>query len=313
MNHQTYDRRLNWLIASLGACCILGGWFFWTRTPPSVISMDRVEDRVRAASSTIDLIDSRVFLPAAIPFWTESISSKPCSSITSQPILILPHYAPVYKNIEQTLLTWKSCRDGAVAIKRVVVIGPDHHHRLEKGLSTLSADGYRSPLGDIFVDKELRASLVRLGITDEKNLYTTEHSVGLFPVFIKRHFPEATFTPIVISSTAKKEELMPIVNVIKKEIANGDTLVIITADFSHYLSKEIADARDLETRQAFDQRNLGFFWSATDDYTDFGRGIWFGWQLAGTASEFDIVDQMNSVDVGGPRMNTTSFFFGWWD
>lgn len=320
MNHRITHKRFNWPLAGLGACCVLGivAMILVSNQPRK--EPEKIENEIKlevmpqkTSTSSQVLIDSRVFLSEAPPFWLNAPRPEPCPVLEPQPVLVLPHYGPAYRSIEQTLSTWTACRREGAPIKRVIVIGPDHHRMVPTGSSTLSAEGYLSPLGTVLVDAEVRGLLVEQGAQSSKTLFTNEHGVGLFPVLIKQWFPEATFTPLVISSTAKKEELTPLSTAIKKEMEKGDVLVIITADFSHYLAKEIADARDQETRAAFEKKNLPFFWSARDDHTDFGRGIWFGWQLAGDASSFQIVELLNSVDMGGPRNNTTSFFLGWWN
>ena len=314
-------KRSSWLVAGLSVCCLLVFSFVFVRHSTDLsrkpqkygkqASVERAAPRV--TTSTVSFVDSSVFLFSAPTFWTQAHEADLCSTTSVGHILLLPHYVPVYPSIERTIAHWAACQKDHSNIRHVIVIGPDHHHRLATGSATLSTDGYASPLGDVMIDSELRARLIGAGAQNTSDLFLHEHGVGLFPIFAKEWFSEATFTPLVISSHATHDELAPLVLLIKSELNRGDTLLVVTADFSHYLAKDVADARDQETIQSFAKKDTSFFWSATDEYTDFGRGIWFAWQVAGLSSMLRLDGHLNSVDVGGSQTNTTSFFLGWWE
>ena len=264
-----------------------------------------------AIASTSTLIRVDPFLLDAPFFWRQEAVPESCPEGEPLPILVLPHYIPLYDRIQRTLATWKVCA-ASVPVRRVIVIGPDHRQRLERGVATLSGSGYATPLGEVAIDEEIRSRLIAQGIQQTDALFRDEHSVGVFPMFVKQRFPEATLVPIVFSARATQAEAERVGDVLRPLLDDGSTLVIISADFSHYLTRPEADRHDRELAAAIARRDAAFIWAARDPHTDFGRGLWLALRLAGDAS-FRRVAWVNSADVGGPVARTTSFWFGWWE
>ncbi len=262
-------------------------------------------------TSTSTLIRVDPFLLDAPFFWREEAVPEVCPERDPTPILVLPHYIPLHQRIQQTLATWKACVPSQ-SIRRIVILSPDHRQRLAGGVATLSASGYATPLGDIAVDENARTLLLNQGIRETEALFRDEHGVGVFPVFLKQAFPQATILPIVISAQATRAEVETVGRVLRPFIEDGSTLVIVSADFSHYLTRPEADRHDQEMAAAFARRDEAFVWAARDAHTDFGRGLWLALRLTGDAS-FHRLDWVNSADIGGPVAYTTSFWFGWWE
>ena len=298
----------------LGAFC-LAGWLFVTRfghrpipqPVPSSIGADLLPE---AASST--WIDVQPFLAGVPSFWqrpAEPVSAA-CPPSRFGRVLVIPHYLPLHDRIDGFLAAWQRCSPARV--RRVVILSPGHQQRLKSGAAVLAADGYATPLGRLPVDPALNRALAEAGAKPMADLFRSEHGAGVFPVFIQRAFPEASFTPLVLSSRATQAQLEPFVETLATALVDETTLVIVSADFSHYLSKDEADRRDQETLQAFANRQATFFWSAHDGHTDFGRGLWLAWRLVGPTATFALADRINSAEFGGPRDRTTSFFFGGW-
>ncbi len=315
-------KRFGWLLAGLSVFCLAVGILCFGRDDAEVLPFTAVQepsrivdgpegDAASEATSTTRFVDSTIFLAGAQAFWNGLDAPNDCSVMLGQPILILPHYLPGHGLITRALAPWKHCRAGKM-IKRVVVVSPDHYQALAFGSATLSLEGYATPLGVVGVDAGLRSKLIEEGTMPQERLFVREHGVGLFPVFIKQLFPEATYTPVVISNKATEQEVTDVATALRQALNAGDTLVIVSADFSHYLSKRQADANDVTTLVALTRKDAAFFWKANDDYTDFGRGVWLGLKLAGPTSTFVASDRLNSVEVGGSNARTTSFLVGGW-
>ncbi len=261
------------------------------------------------ATSAAIRVDS--FLVDVPSLWRQEPVPDPCPGGNPLPILVLPHYIPLHARIQRTLATWKACAADP-SIRRVVVVSPDHRHRLAGGVATFSGSGYLTPLGEIAVDPDTRSQLAANGVRLDEALFREEHGVGVFPAFIKQAFPEATLVPIVISARATQAEVLALGEVLRPVLDDGSTLVVISADFSHYLSHSEADRRDRELATALERRDAAFIWATRDAHTDFGRGLWLGMRLAGSAS-FRRLGWVNSAEIGGPASYTTSFWFGWWE
>ncbi len=251
------------------------------------------------------------FLLDAPPFWRRQAVPDPCPSRDPLPILVLPHYIPLYSHIQKALATWSACARGG-PIRRLVIISPDHHQRLTGGAATFSGSGYQTPLGEVPVDIGLRSLLEANGIPSVDGQFHDEHGVGVFPVFIRQAFPGATVLPIMISARATQSEVETVGEMLRPFVEDGTALILISADFSHYLTRPEADRHDQALEAAFARRDTTFVWAARDAYTDFGRGLWLGMRLAGNAS-FRLLERVNSAEIGGSAVRTTSFWFGWWE
>lgn len=266
---------------------------------------------IPAEPGTSTRISVTPFLEGAPMFWGDRSFFEPCPSAGAEPVLILPHYIPAYTFTKRAIAAWKACR-ATVDVHHVIVVSPDHHHRLATGLTTLAVDGYATPLGMIDVDPAFRARLQERGIPAQTDLFYTEHGAGAFPIFIKTFFPEATFTPLVISAKATQEEVRAAADVLREKMRASSTLVIITADFSHYLAQDRSNEKDRETLRAIEDRNEAFLWGAKDDHTDLGRGLWLAIQLMDASKTFFVERTLNSAELGGDRHRTTGFVWGWW-
>lgn len=297
---------------ALGLCvlALVGGGVFMRQTTHEAKSVEELKAPTMA-TSTSTWAPVAPFLVGAPPFWTSDPVAGPCSVPRAEPLLILPHYIPAHARTERALAAWKACSSMS-EVKRVIVVSPDHHHRLTTGLATLAADGYDTPLGTISTDSNLQAKFAEKGISAQTDLFYAEHGAGAFPVFIKQFFPEATFTPLVISAQATQQQVRTAADILHAELAASSTLVIVTADFSHYLSQDLSDRKDQETLAAISKRDASFLWGARDNHSDLGRGLWLALQLASPSSVFHVYDTLNSAELGGDRGRTTGFVWGWW-
>ncbi len=297
---------------ALGLCvlALVGVGIFIQRTTHEEKSIEELKV-LTIAAPTSTWVPVAPFLVGAPSFWTSDPVTGPCPASRAEPLLILPHYIPAHARTERALAAWKAC-SSMPEVKRVIVVSPDHYRRLTTGLATLAADGYDTPLGTISTDPNLQAKFAEKGIRAQTDLFYAEHGAGAFPVFIKQFFPEATFTPLVISAQATQQQVRTAADILRAELAASSTLVIVTADFSHYLSQDLSDRKDQETLAAISKRDASFLWGARDDHSDLGRGLWLALQLASPSSVFHVYDTLNSAELGGDRGRTTGFVWGWW-
>ena len=119
--------------------------------------------------------------------------------------------------------------------KRVIILGPSHRVYLENRICIPSeADGMRTPLGALAMDKEALQTLrnQKFAVADDR-VVGTEHSVQIQLPFLQVALGnEIRIVPIVVGrldgDTAKKaaEAL--------KRITDHETLVLISSDFTHF-------------------------------------------------------------------------------
>ncbi len=128
----------------------------------------------------------------------------------------------------------------------IIVIGPNHQG-LGGFFSLSGADSWKTPLGEIEVDKKLTDKILKytpfIKIDDTSHMY--EHSIEVQLPFIQYLNPSAKIVPISVMGY-NYDEVVTVSKGISKAIEEYDekVLVIASSDFSHYVPHEIAKKED---------------------------------------------------------------------
>lgn len=142
--------------------------------------------------------------------------------------------------------------------KTIIIISPSHREYFA-GISIYNGDAYRTPLGDVPVNIEIRkkiaegSKLIFEGISGHR----TEHAVEVQIPFLQMMMNDFSIVPIVMGDQNKMY-----INELSQRLAgvmDDETLIIASSDLSHFHSKEQADKRDsiVEKRIVeFDYENL---------------------------------------------------------
>ena len=142
--------------------------------------------------------------------------------------------------------------------KTIIIISPSHREYFA-GISIYNGDAYRTPLGEVPINKEMRYELV----LDNKIIFNgisghrAEHAVEVQIPFLQMVINDFSIVPIVMGDQNKMY-----INELSQrlaEVMDDETLIIASSDLSHFHSKEQADKRDsiVEKRIAeFDYENL---------------------------------------------------------
>ncbi len=123
----------------------------------------------------------------------------------------------------------------------VVILGVDHHG--VGGLASLSARPWRTPLGDVPIDRELLRALDRPPLAVDEAAHVLEHSIEVQLPFLQRVLPGVAFVPIQVHY-ASFEALSRVADVVREAIEGRDTLLLASTDFTHYEPAAVAEALD---------------------------------------------------------------------
>jgi len=116
-------------------------------------------------------------------------------------------------------------------IKRVIILAPSHYAAFH-GASILDVDFFRTPLGDVPLDKEAVKKLRKNDLFgDYPNAQTEEHSIEIHLPFLQRSLKSFELIPILISDLSGVE-YSELANALKPFI-DDSTLVIASSDFTH--------------------------------------------------------------------------------
>lgn len=127
--------------------------------------------------------------------------------------------------------------------KTVVIISPSHREYFP-GISIYSGDAYKTPLGDVPLNKEMISKLS----DNEKSIFVglnghrAEHAVEVQIPFLQMIMKDFSIVPIVIGDQRK----MFIDGLAQKlaEVIDDETLIVASSDLSHFHTKAEADKLD---------------------------------------------------------------------
>ena len=127
--------------------------------------------------------------------------------------------------------------------KTVVIISPSHREYFP-GISIYSGDAYRTPLGVVPVNKDMRDRLSRNSkfIFPGINGHRGEHAVEVQIPFLQLLFQEFSILPVVMGD--QNRICINELAVRLAEVIDEDTLIVASSDLSHFHNKAHADDLD---------------------------------------------------------------------
>ncbi len=134
------------------------------------------------------------------------------------------------------------------AVDRVLVLGPAHHVPVQ-GIGLSSAVAWRTPLGEVPIDREASGFLASEfdGVVTADTAHGPEHSLEVQVPFLQRVLQEGwQLVPLIVGADLPQE----VAAVITWAARQPRTLVVVSTDLSHYLSYEAALAQDSRTIRA---------------------------------------------------------------
>ena len=157
--------------------------------------------------------------------------------------LIVPHAAYEYSGAVAAA-GYRLVRPVPGVGARVVLIGPSHRSPLD-GVAVPGADRFRTPLGDVRIDAELRARALRhpsCVLSEEPHRY--EHSLEVQLPFLQVRLGEFSLLPIAFGRISVTD-LADLLDALSE---TQETLIVVSSDLSHYHDYETA--RELDSRTA---------------------------------------------------------------
>lgn len=176
--------------------------------------------------------------------------------------VVVPHHLLVGEYMAEMLK-----RASGREIKTVVVVGPNHEN---VGMNIVSSAPifYQTPFGDLAPEENLSARfLADFGLVATPEVFINEHSVGAIAPFIKHYWPRSKIMPIVFSSYATTRDAKAVGQWLAKNLPE-DSLLIVSTDFSHYLTKTAADQHDVVTAGLIEARDIEKIMRLNNDNVD---------------------------------------------
>lgn len=127
--------------------------------------------------------------------------------------------------------------------KNVVVISPSHREYFT-GVSIFNGDAYRTPLGEIPINKELRKSLISQSDLLFSGIegHRAEHALEVQLPFLQCVLEDIELIPMVIGDQSR-EIVFELAEILARFV-DEDTLIVASSDLSHFYSKSHANSID---------------------------------------------------------------------
>lgn len=128
-------------------------------------------------------------------------------------------------------------------IGRVALLGPAHFVPL-RGTAVPRADAWRTPLGALGIDAELRAIAVDTGAVVDDAPHEPEHALEVQLPFLQRVLGEPAILPIAVGLAQPG----PVADLVAALLPHA--LVVVSTDLSHYHEQRTAERLDRRTADA---------------------------------------------------------------
>jgi len=222
----------------------------------------------------------------------ELLAAAPEPSGVAPKALVAPHAGYIYSGpIAAT--AYASVRARKQEIRRVVILGPAHRVAFE-GVALPSVDAFRTPLGDVRVDREGRGTLaLPPAVVVDDRPHEQEHAIEVQLPFLQRLLTSFTIVPMIVGRASDAD----VAAIVDAAWGGDETLVVVSSDLSHYETYRDAAGHDRRTAAAILTRDC----EAIGPYDACGAGPLRGLLASESSRELlvDALDLRSSGDTAG--------------
>ena len=208
--------------------------------------------------------------------------------------IIVPHAGYVYSGLTAAA-AYRTLAPARGIIKRVVMLGPCHRVAV-RGLALPSATAFRTPLGDVAIDRDAVDAIRALpGVEIFDATHKDDHALEVHLPFLQVVLDDFKIVPMIVGGAAPDD----VARVLETLWGGPETLILISSDLSHYLSYDAARKSDDETRRAIEGFDLG----ALGDNSACGRHSIKGLLQVAKKKSLTVstADVRNSGDTAGTK------------
>jgi AmmeMemoRadiSam system protein B len=235
-------------------------------------------------------------LSATIRLFFEDIRAEPGPAPKA---LIVPHAGYIYSG-PVAAAAYARLRPWREQYTRVILLGPAHRVAV-RGLALSSADVFRTPLGDVPLDKGAIAALDMPDVKIFDATHEFEHSLEVHLPFLQTVIESFSLVPLVVGDAAPET----VAGVIDALWGGPETLIVISSDLSHYLGYDGARASDKATCQAIESLDA----NRIDNDVACGATAIGGLLIAAKRRGMKVttLDLRNSGDTAGDRNQVVGY------
>lgn len=257
------------------------------------------------APDTIDGIHPLIYYDKGLFFKTRSDTSSLIEKNVKIKGGIVPHHLLAGKLISVVFNQIKTQKP-----KTVILVGPNHYENGEYKVLT-SIYAWKTPFGIVKPHLKFINQLIGKKIAYSNfDVLTYEHSVAGIMPYIKYYLPDVEVVPLILSSRLSQKEIYDLSQEIFS-LYNENTIIIASVDFSHYLTREIAQERDNETIGLMKNYQHGAILNRGNDYFDSPSSLVFllmTMQKLNTANPVILENTNSGILLNDSTIPVTSYF-----
>ena len=191
----------------------------------------------------------------------------------------------------------------------IIIAGPNHENRGGKVITGFY--DWQTPDGLVKTEKSVVEGLLdsHLAVQDEEAL-AGEHSIGSLVPFVRHYLPEARIIPIILHHGVTLSEVDKLLTGLNPYL-DEKTVLVASVDFSHYLTRREAEAKDSQTLIHMRNFDYGALFRLGDDHLDSPACLALAFRRAEDQGlgDFQVIDHTNSgIIMNNDLMETTSYF-----
>jgi len=232
-----------------------------------------------------------------------AVTSANLTDLNSK-VIIVPHHLLASEIIANLFLSIK--KEG---IDTVVIIGPNHEDNNASTIGTAHLT-WHTPFREVKTNTALVDSFSSyVNIHPLPEAFIEEHSIGAIIPFVRYYLPNAQVVPIIFNSTASLSDSKSVAQWLVENVQQN-TLVIVSTDFSHYLTEQDADINDKITKDLILNYEVEKIIELNNDYIDSPASLVSAMIYAKESNLIpNILYNKNSNDFSErPFVETTSYF-----
>jgi MEMO1 family protein len=223
--------------------------------------------------------------------------------------IVSPHAGYIYSGLTAAA-AYRSL--AGKSYETVVVVSPSHRE-LFAGVSVYPGEGYRTPLGTIPVDAELRDALLALCplVRASGAGHGDEHAIEVQLPFLQETLGSFALLPLVMGEQ-RREVCLQLGACLGSLLGSRNALLVASTDLSHYHASRVADAMDrviVDDMERFDYEQLMTdLESGTTEACGGGPTVAVMAALhRGGARRMDVVHHCNSGDITGDTRSVVGY------
>lgn len=191
----------------------------------------------------------------------------------------------------------------------VVLVGPNHKNRGARIITGWK--DWQTPDGLAATDRETVQALLDKGLAvRDDEVLDVEHSVGTLVPFIKHFSPETRIVPLILHHDVSLQEIDRLLDAIAPCLKE-DAVVVASVDFSHYLTRQEAEDRDVITLQSMKGFDYASLLRMGNDNLDSpaSLSLVLRWAQRAGLQDFQVLRNTNSgIILKNDSIETTSYF-----